>query len=741
MPTPNSAKTSKAFGRFAALFLILSVWLPLLSEAAEEIADGVWVAPPPAWAESKEDFTPGDSPPYAEGGIFYHRTADHFRPDEDSIFSRVVYEFQSKAGLEDNATLSWNVDPEFEEIRLHWIRVYREGRWIDLLPEIDLEVVDARTDVRTWYYDNSKDVRVILEGVQVGDILDYGFTRIGSNPIVKDHFSDSASLGFSVPVGSIDIRLDWPKDRGELQYRTYPTRIPPEIYENDGYEVYQWSIEDSEAVILDSRLPQGYEVLPWVQFSDWPGWGAVAQWAVDLYPLDQELPPLLVKEAGKIEKAGGTPLMKATKALQFIQDVIRYVSIPVGPHSYQPYPPETIAARRYGDCKDKSLLLVLLLRKLGIDADLVLVSTDDRQLLRRRLPTQAAFDHVLVQAIIEGETIWMDPTDSHEGGVLPMRYFSDFGYGLVISPDTTDLAADVGPQGRDGALASTTESFYFEDFAKPVKLIVDSIYEGRNADNLRWDLATDGLDSFARAYTNYYASLYDVIPEAQPLAVEDEREMNQVRIVEEYGLPTLFPPEEDSETTVCNFSAQIVADQIPEPSEKIRSGPFALPRPLHQIQTIEIHLPDDSDFGAEDFSMENQWFRYDFSVSQNERVLRIHHDFEILSDFVLLEDIDAYQKKVDEMKDYLDYYIEVNLGDSGPEKPPGFLKSLGIAFSQPASDSGASDDSSEGTGQAAGPDSGASLEKGVSRAEALGFSVVSFFAGVAWAAFLWRRKS
>ena len=49
-------------------------------------------------------------------------------------------------------------------------------------------------------------------------------------------------------------------------------------------------------------------------------------------------------------------------ALRMIQDNIRYASISTGPGSYRPHPSDLVLERNFGDCKDKSLLLVNLLR-------------------------------------------------------------------------------------------------------------------------------------------------------------------------------------------------------------------------------------------------------------------------------------------------------------------------------------------------------------------------------------------
>jgi len=719
-------------------FLRLAAFV--LAAEASDVAPGVTIEEVPEWVDAIIDFTPQASPPYAEGGVYYHRSSDHFRPGEDAVFSRLVLEFQSHAGLEENSTLTWNVDPGFERVGIHWIRVFREGKWIDLMPDAEIDVVDARTEVQSWFYDDSKDVRIILKRIQVGDVLDYGFTRWGSNPVVDEFYSSSASLGYAVPVKEISVRIDWPDDLEGFRFRTFPEPMDPMVSHGDGMRIMEWRIEDSQPVVTDYDLPPDEEVLPWVQFSNWPDWRSVANWAVDLYPLSTEsLPPMIDEVARDIRSMENDPFRRATEALQFVQDSIRYVSIPVGPHSYQPYPVSEIIDRRYGDCKDKSLLLVLLLREMEIPAELVLVDTEEGRLLDHRLPTPSAFDHVVVRAVIDDVSIWMDPTDSHQGGVLPNRYFGDFGFGLVVSPETSALINDVGPQASREAKSSATEVFTFSAYDAPVKLMVRSDFHGRDADRIRHDLAMDGVDSLERAYANYYASLYNVIPKSSTIEVEDERQTNHLRIKERYQLPPLFRQKQGETTSVVSFSAGIIRDLLPRPSERIRSGPFALPSPLRQSQTIVLHLPNESAFDAESFELENEWIQYQYSVEQEGQRLRIEHHFESLGGAVPTDQLEDYLGGINEIDRHLDYSIEIDwdYARDGPADQGLFTEFLS-AFGDANLEVPSAKQPSESVGSQPG-ERLVKMSDDLSLAEGLLIGIGMFLGGVIFAAIVIRR--
>ncbi|WP_434361022.1 transglutaminase-like domain-containing protein [Parasalinivibrio latis] len=103
---------------------------------------------------------------------------------------------------------------------------------------------------------------------------------------------------------------------------------------------------------------------------------------------------------------------KIAKILDFVSRDIRYVSLSGAGHAVTPHSIAHTLNVRYGDCKDKSVLLRAMLKEIGINANLVLVSTNrtaEQQLL---LPTMAAFNHVVVCFKRSGNDYCLDPTDT-----------------------------------------------------------------------------------------------------------------------------------------------------------------------------------------------------------------------------------------------------------------------------------------------------------------------------------------
>ena len=94
-----------------------------------------------------------------------------------------------------------------------------------------------------------------------------------------------------------------------------------------------------------------------------------------------------------------------------------------------------------GNCADINLMLVLMLRKLGINADPVILKTRDEGFIRENYPTLFGINYVIASAVIDSTRILMDATsDFLPCGVLPVRDLNKKGRLISeTSPGWVDL--------------------------------------------------------------------------------------------------------------------------------------------------------------------------------------------------------------------------------------------------------------------------------------------------------------
>jgi hypothetical protein len=108
-----------------------------------------------------------------------------------------------------------------------------------------------------------------------------------------------------------------------------------------------------------------------------------------------------------------TPLEKARTLTYWLRRHVRYVSVGEK-HDYTPHPPAVVFDNRYGDCKDTSQLLAVMLKEAGVPVALVSLGVlDDGQVLPA-VPAPWS-SHAMLLVTIDGQDHWIDTTVSLAG--------------------------------------------------------------------------------------------------------------------------------------------------------------------------------------------------------------------------------------------------------------------------------------------------------------------------------------
>ena len=112
----------------------------------------------------------------------------------------------------------------------------------------------------------------------------------------------------------------------------------------------------------------------------------------------------------EVTKGLDKPLDKARALTYWVRRNVRYVSAGEK-HDYTPHQPAQVLANRYGDCKDTSQLLAVMLKEAGVTVALATLGTlDDGQVLEA-VPSPWG-THAILLLTIDGKQHWVDTTAS-----------------------------------------------------------------------------------------------------------------------------------------------------------------------------------------------------------------------------------------------------------------------------------------------------------------------------------------
>jgi len=184
-----------------------------------------------------------------------------------------------------------------------------------------------------------------------------------------------------------------------------------------------------------------------VRQGDAGSYGEISKLMAPLYVKASTIAPdsPIKAEADAIAARTSDPKTRAFLALQLVETKTRYFFIGMGEGGYVPAQADDTWARRFGDCKAKTALLLALLKNLGVEAEPVLVNLGGGDGINEFPPSLAAFNHVIVRVKIDGQSYWLDGTRTGDTNPQSM-HAPNHKWGLPVRAEGATLEQIVEPQ-------------------------------------------------------------------------------------------------------------------------------------------------------------------------------------------------------------------------------------------------------------------------------------------------------
>ena len=270
-------------------------------------------------------------------------------------------------------------------------------------------------------------------------------------------------------------------------------------YDENGNVIYVWHYGETLALAVEEGMPHINDIAPRLHYSSIPSWNDVYLWyqqlAADRYTPDAQIEA----RVHQLTKDLTTKADKIRAIYHFVASRIRYVGIELGQSAYQPSPATEVLQKQYGDCKDKTTLLIAMLELAGIRAYPVLINPSPYERTDTELPSLNQFSHMLAAIPINdgiarsqgaptgvdaaGDYIWFDATSSTcSYGNLP---YSDQGRkGFLIGEAQGEFVDIPIFPAETNRLVSTTELWLSEEGSVQGKIHIQT--RGQYAINARW---------------------------------------------------------------------------------------------------------------------------------------------------------------------------------------------------------------------------------------------------------------
>lgn len=574
--------------------------------------------------------------------------------DSTKFYRKRIYKILTNKGVEHNSTLSIDFNPLYQKCYIHTMNIIRGNDTISKVDVNNIKLLQKETDLDKLMYNGLVTASVLLSDVRIGDIIEYSYTLVGDNPVFGNKYSDQFTMGWSVAVLETRLRILTKK---KLYYKLFNMEQKPNIKRRKGIRTYSWSVSGLKPFVYESESPSWHRDYPYVQVTEFKKWKDVVQWALPLYQKNTPLGDTLGKLVKVWDKSSKNDVDFFQKALSFVQDEIRYFGVELGENTHKPTDPNIVVKQRFGDCKDKALLLCTLLEKRGIEAWPALVSSSREHTISDYLPSPYVFNHVICKVIIGEKIFWVDGTVNYQTGKPIYRSIYNYGKSLVLKPKNNDLENMELPKEY---ISSTKvyEQFTVTDYEKPVTLKVKSVYRGADAEYKRSYCLNTPKSKIMNDFVSYYSKLFKNAKAIGDIRYENIDSTNTFITYEEYELEGYVKHSKGK----VNFdlSDGTVTSYVVKPKIQKRTSPYLNFNSKDVLHEVTVFFPTTPDFGdttvyTKTIEDDYIYFNVNDNVDKDKKTLRVQYHVKTKVPIIPAKAIPDHVKQLEEIKDNLEY--------------------------------------------------------------------------------------
>ncbi|GAB2873987.1 DUF3857 domain-containing transglutaminase family protein [Microbulbifer echini] len=654
--------------------LLATVFIALtsLAQAAPELL----FSAAPDWVEV---LPPVVSKRPAQGSVRVHLSNSQIRHwgKEQQYYFQVIMEPLNQQGVNEIAELNFSFYPAFQKLLVHDISIQRDGERLNRLKEDAFKLFQSEQELSSKLYSEQWNALYILEDIRPGDIIRYTYTIDGSNPIFARN--DFGRLYLSWPQ-AVDRRFVKVISDKKLNYRFNHHTVPVSETRHQGNFAYTLDLRDVAGVLAESEYPYWHDPLNYFQYSGYDTWAEVNKWALELYQVDRSLPAALEKTLDSWRAQLGLE-GAVSKAIEYVQEDIRYFGIELGINSHQPRTPQETLQKRYGDCKDKTLLLTSMLAHLGVESYPALVSSSRGRDIGRDIPSPETFNHVINLIILNDREYWVDATASGQGINIEHKGFFDYELALPIAEHTQSLKAMEPSSEKVASLSARIEEQFEIDAAEnSAQLHVRSHFTHLKAEQVRQFFLSADSEQIKSSYTNFIAGYYPGVNANPEILYKDSLQENQLEVSEHYQISEFA--QRHSARKIFSLYGSAIVPYLSKPQRPIRKTPLALAHPVDVLQSATVRIRGELLWQEEldTISIDNPWFTFTRRAKRLKNGLEVKYAFKSKTDHVEQQDVPQYLVQFKQLDTALQYKFwaksEASLERSNSQEMKNLIKSL-----------------------------------------------------------------
>lgn len=261
--------------------------------------------------------------------------------------------------------------------------------------EYEMKEKDAvEVAVSSEFMSDNRAKILMIPGAEVGTVIGYEYQQKRRPSVFQDVWFFQESLPVRFCRYTLRLPSGW-------EYKTFFDNHAPVEPAQTGTD-YTWQVSDVPELEREDYMPPyraiaGRMVLHFYRAgspTNTSTWDGVANWEWNLVRDRANTSPEIKQKVSELTASSKTTREKIEALSNWVHKEIRYVDIEIGIGGFQPHYASDVFRNRYGDCKDKAVLLTSMLKEIGVESEYVLIHSM-RGLVSNHTPSALTFNHAI----------------------------------------------------------------------------------------------------------------------------------------------------------------------------------------------------------------------------------------------------------------------------------------------------------------------------------------------------------
>ncbi|MBU1319519.1 MAG: DUF3857 domain-containing transglutaminase family protein [candidate division Zixibacteria bacterium] len=398
--------------------------------------------------------------PQAGAAILLQQTTVRFEKDYSAVADEhLVVKILQDRGKNTFGDVKRRYDSESDSlVVIMAVTHLADGTVIEVDPKAINDITPAFLANATVYSNIMQKV-VSFSGIAPGVTIELKLRRFSKAPEEDEEIFIWGTGEFQgeEPILHKEMSLTAPSEK-PITYKVQNEGIGYETSEADGFVTHRWYEDNSPQIIPEPFMPDYSKIAPRLIYTSATSWEQVGNWVSEKFFSHVEKGGKIEKKAKELTTKLSAPDEKISALALYVINDIRDIgesSLPLGIAGYEPNDAEDVLTNKYGDWRDKAVLLVSLLESAGIESYPVFVQRNSAVLAEDQ-PSLKQFNSIYVYVpSYNGQPLWINPFADH-------CYFGYFPFGqgskvLMVRRDGSEIVAMKDTKAEDNIAHSNIE--------------------------------------------------------------------------------------------------------------------------------------------------------------------------------------------------------------------------------------------------------------------------------------------